>query len=50
LEPGVVEAFLTRLLVAAKTERIDIWAYVVMPEHCHILLYPREEDLPDGGD
>ena len=19
----------------------DIWAYVIMPEHCHVLIFPR---------
>ena len=22
----------------------DLWAYVIMPEHCHLLVLPREED------
>ena len=21
--------------------RFDIWAYVIMPEHCHVLIFPR---------
>jgi putative transposase len=27
---------------ARKQMRFDLWAYVVMPEHVHILLNPRE--------
>jgi putative transposase len=22
----------------------DLWAYVIMPEHCHVLLFPRDAD------
>jgi REP element-mobilizing transposase RayT len=22
---------------------IDLWAYVIMPEHVHLLIYPREQ-------
>ena len=23
---------------------LDLWAYVIMPEHCHVLLLPRDVD------
>jgi putative transposase len=27
---------------SARTQwEVDLWAYVVMPEHCHILMFPR---------
>ena len=26
----------------------DIWAYVIMPEHCHVLILPRENDYSIG--
>lgn len=29
---------------ARKRHRFDLWAYVLMPEHCHLLLFPRETD------
>ena len=22
----------------------DVWAYVIMPEHCHVLIFPRQQD------
>jgi len=43
LEEGIVEFFLNNLLAASKQMKFDIWAYVVMPDHVHILLWPREE-------
>jgi len=27
----------------------DIWAYVIMPEHCHILLFPRQPAYSISG-
>jgi len=28
---------------ARRAMRFDLWAYVIMPEHCHVLLWPRDE-------
>ena len=42
-KPGVPEIFIDSLRQASTDLAFDIWAYVVMPEHAHILLYPREE-------
>jgi putative transposase len=28
---------------ARQRERFGIWAYVLMPEHVHLLIYPRSE-------
>ena len=29
---------------ARQALHFDLWAYVIMPEHCHALLWPREEE------
>ena len=29
---------------ARQKHRFDVWAYVVMPEHVHLLVWPREND------
>jgi len=29
---------------ARQRYRFDIWAYVIMPEHVHLLIWPREQD------
>ncbi|HUU84259.1 MAG TPA: transposase [Phycisphaerae bacterium] len=29
---------------ARERHRFDLWAYVIMPEHVHLLIYPTEED------
>jgi putative transposase len=29
--------------MAADRHRMDIWCYVIMPEHVHLLVWPREE-------
>ena len=42
LLPGVAEVFLGYLDVARRSLNFDLWAYVVMPEHTHILVRPRE--------
>jgi putative transposase len=30
---------------ARKTFPFDLWAYVIMPEHVHLLIYPRESNV-----
>jgi len=29
------------LCKARESQGFDIWAYVIMPEHCHVLIFPR---------
>ena len=41
-EYGVVESFLSELSAARHRLGFELWAYVVMPEHIHVLLYPGE--------
>jgi len=36
------------LLDARRRFPIDLWAYVIMPEHAHLLIYPREAGLKIG--
>jgi len=43
LQPGIAEAFLDNLVRTSDELRFDIWAYVLMPEHVHLLIWPREE-------
>ncbi|HUU45816.1 MAG TPA: transposase, partial [Acidobacteriota bacterium] len=45
----LTNALLRRLLLtlwqeARSKAHFSIWAYVIMPEHVHLLVYPREED------
>ena len=36
-------------LAAARAQYpFDLWAYVIMPEHVHLLLYPRAPGMPVG--
>jgi putative transposase len=36
--------YLVDAIIAAKTKHVfDLWAYVFMPEHVHILICPRQE-------
>jgi putative transposase len=41
--PGVARQFLLSLDQARTDLQFDIFAYVVMPEHCHVLVCPRNE-------
>ncbi len=34
---------------ARRTHDLDLWAYVIMPEHVHILLYPRRDAYDISG-
>ncbi len=43
LLPGVAEMLLARLDAARRKHRFEVWAFCVMPEHVHIVLYPLEE-------
>ena len=36
--------FIEALDRARRRWRFDLWAYVIMPEHAHVLLLPRESD------
>jgi len=43
LEAGRTKQVLIDSLAAARVRhRFDIWAYVIMPEHMHLLIWPRE--------
>ena len=35
--------FIEQLEEARKTFRFDLWAYVIMPEHVHLLVYPDKQ-------
>ena len=32
------------MAVAREKHAFDVWAYVIMPEHVHLLIFPREDD------
>ena len=40
--------FIEALEQARQKWPIDIWAYVLMPEHVHLLIHPRDEKLEVG--
>lgn len=40
--------FIDELADARKTFPFDLWAYVIMPEHVHLLVYPREASAKAG--
>ncbi|MEX1026815.1 MAG: transposase [Candidatus Paceibacterota bacterium] len=42
------EWFIEALASARSKYPLDLWAYVIMPEHVHLLLYPREPGLKMG--
>ena len=37
--------FIEALAAARSQHPFDLWAYVLMPEHVHLLLYPREPGM-----
>ena len=41
--PGTAKAFLRRLDEARGECGFELWAYVVMPEHVHLVICPQEE-------
>ena len=43
LLPGVAEALLAVLDAARRRLDFERWAFVVMPEHAHVVLRPRQE-------
>ena len=43
------EWFIESLDSARKKHRFDLWAYVIMPEHVHLLLSPREPGIKMGS-
>jgi putative transposase len=43
-KPRTCEWLIDALSTARERLQFDVWAYVIMPEHCHILLYPRQPD------
>ena len=42
IDPKACELFLSELESSKKTFNLKIWAYVLMPTHVHILLWPME--------
>ena len=32
------------IALACETHHMDLWAWVIMPEHVHLLIFPRERD------
>lgn len=44
LNDEIAELFLQKLSHTGVFLRFEIWAYVVMPEHVHLLIRPREAD------
>lgn len=40
---GVAEAFLRTVDAATQELGFEVWAYVVMPEHVHLVIHPTEE-------
>jgi putative transposase len=41
--------FLDALQAARQEWEVDLWAYVLMPEHVHLLVYPRGPDASVSG-
>jgi len=41
--------FIDELAEARKIFPFDLWAYVIMPEHVHLLICPREVSAKAGG-
>ena len=37
------------IAIAMETHRVDLWAYVIMPEHVHLVVFPREEQYDIGA-
>ena len=40
--------FVDALVSARKRHPFDLWAYVIMPDHVHLLVYPRQPNLKLG--
>ena len=45
---GVAEAFLEAVANARRCLAFQLWAYVVMPEHAHLLVWPERPDSSIG--
>lgn len=41
--PGVADVVLERIDAARRKLDFKVWAYVVMPEHVHVVVHPLEE-------
>ena len=49
LSRGRTRRWLIEALVAARRRHdLELWAYVIMPEHAHVLLYPRRDEYDTG--
>ena len=42
--PQLADCFVAKLSELCATHAYDLWAYVVMPEHVHLLVVPRETE------
>jgi putative transposase len=40
-KPRTCQWFLESIDRARRLLEFDVWAYVIMPEHCHVLIYPQ---------
>ena len=40
--------FVDALRSARRENPLDLWAYVLMPDHVHLLIFPRDPDLKIG--
>ncbi len=41
--------FVEALSAARQEHKFDLWAYVVMPEHVHLLIFPRDDHYSMSG-
>ncbi|MBU1023848.1 transposase, partial [bacterium] len=38
------QLFANALIYARRTHNYEIWAYVIMPEHVHVMIYPKNDE------
>lgn len=43
LNPEIANSFVRNLICVRESHNLEVLAYVVMPEHCHILIFPTDE-------
>lgn len=43
-DPELARCVCESIFSAAKQENFKVWAFAVMPEHCHLLIHPQSED------
>jgi putative transposase len=47
-KPAIRDVFVEAMAAARRTHRFELFAWVVMPEHVHLLVRPRLEKVPEG--